>query len=53
MTVLLLSDVLFRTPDTYHLAGLMRGTVTSNFHARRDNLEAPGAGPESQRTLIG
>jgi hypothetical protein len=27
-----------RTPDTYHLAGIKRGTATSNFHAQRDNL---------------
>jgi hypothetical protein len=27
-----------RTPDTYHLAGIKRGTATSNFHAYRDNL---------------
>jgi len=26
------------TPDTYHLAGIKRGTATSNFHAYRDNL---------------
>jgi hypothetical protein len=30
-------DVL-RTPDTYHLAGIRRGTATSNFHAHWDNL---------------
>jgi len=30
-------DVL-RTPDTYHSAGIRRGTATSNFHAQRDNL---------------
>jgi hypothetical protein len=27
-----------RTPDTYHLAGIKRGTATSNFHVQRDNL---------------
>jgi hypothetical protein len=30
-------DVL-ATPDTYHLAGIRRGTATSNFHAYRDNF---------------
>jgi hypothetical protein len=30
-------DVL-ATPDTYHSAGIRRGTATSNFHAYRDNL---------------
>ena len=33
-----------RTPDTYHQAGLRRGTATSNFHAGRDNLIHPVAG---------
>jgi integrase len=27
-----------RTPETYHQAGIRRGTVISNFHAQRDNL---------------
>ena len=30
-------DVL-RTPDTYHQAGIRRGTATSRIHAQRDNL---------------
>jgi len=30
--------VSWRTPDTYHTAGLERGTATSNFHDARDNL---------------
>jgi hypothetical protein len=34
-------DVL-ATPDTYHLAGIRRGTATSNFHAYRDNLRSDG-----------
>jgi len=29
---------LWRTPETYHQAGIRRGTATSNFHAQRDNL---------------
>ena len=32
-----------RTPDTYHSAGIRRGTATSNFHAQRDNLVLGGA----------
>jgi hypothetical protein len=26
------------TPETYHSAGIRRGTATSNFHETRDNL---------------
>lgn len=35
------------TPDTYHQAGLRRGTVTSNFYASRDNLLFRGSTPLS------
>jgi hypothetical protein len=38
MVVPFLVGCLWRTPDTYHLAGIRRGTATSNFHAHRDNL---------------
>ncbi|MGA2306991.1 MAG: hypothetical protein ABSH29_22790, partial [Acidimicrobiales bacterium] len=38
MVVPFLIGCLRRTPDTYHLAGIKRGTATSNFHAQRDNL---------------
>ncbi|MGH8996934.1 MAG: hypothetical protein ACRDYB_13045 [Acidimicrobiales bacterium] len=40
MTVPFLSWMSSRTPDTYHQAGIRRGTVTSNFHPQRDNLTA-------------
>jgi hypothetical protein len=30
--------VTWRSPDTYHPAGLRRGTATSNFYDDRDNL---------------
>jgi len=30
--------VSWRTPDTYHTAGIERGTATSNFYETRDNL---------------
>src|SRR5664280_250413 len=38
MVVPFLVGCLWRTPDTYHLAGIKRGTATSNFHVHRDNL---------------
>src|ERR1035441_10995612 len=38
MVVPFLIGCLRRTPDTYHLAGIKRGTATSNFHVHRDNL---------------
>jgi hypothetical protein len=38
MVVPFLIGCLRRTPDTYHLAGIKRGTATSNFHVQRDNL---------------
>jgi hypothetical protein len=41
MVVPFLIGCLRRTPDTYHLAGIKRGTATSNFHVQRDNLGEP------------
>jgi hypothetical protein len=45
MVVPFLIGCLRRTPDTYHLAGIKRGTATSNFHAQRDNLNEPPSDP--------
>ncbi|HZM57045.1 MAG TPA: hypothetical protein VFC03_18670, partial [Acidimicrobiales bacterium] len=47
-----------RTPDTYHLAGIKRGTATSNFHVHRDNLEmedpvtSTETGPDNAERII-
>jgi hypothetical protein len=35
-----------RTPETYHQAGIRRGTVISNFHAQRDNLGSDDGGDQ-------
>src|SRR5664280_1682451 len=43
MVVPFLVGCLWRTPDTYDLAGIRRGTATSNFHAHRDNLQFSGS----------
>jgi hypothetical protein len=40
LVVPFLIGCLRRTPETYHLAGIRRGTATSKFHVQRDNLAA-------------
>jgi hypothetical protein len=41
-----------RTPDTYHLAGIKRGTATSNFHVQRDNLTVIASGSLTASAVV-